>query len=170
MRKEFIVRKMQKSRVNNTSVKWMKNCLWDFHARSTFVRSIFFNILNQLLQPKAYLLLATTANKVSKNQLVAARNAIFRNIKNFSLKKAKTLIIQEINHFYNATKKGTGSRMGKGKGVVNYTFAKISAGKKLFKLRVVPKNIALKAFNEASSKLSIKTKVIYIFITNFTKK
>lgn len=167
MKKEFIVRKMQKSRVNKNSVNWTNNHFWDFHARSPFVRMIFFNILNELLQPKSYLLLAASANKISKNQFMAARTAIFRNVKNFSVKKAKTLIIQEINHFYNATKKGTGSRMGKGKGTINSRYAKISAGNKLFKLRMVPKNIAIKAFVEASSKLSIKTKVIYIFLKNF---
>jgi len=71
--------------------------------------------------------------------------------------------VQDVNHFYNSTKKGAGSRMGKGKGAICNKYARISAGSKLFRLHKVPKNIAIKAFAEATSKLSVKTKVIYIF-------
>ena len=50
--------------------------------------------------------------------------------------------------------------MGKGKGSIYYKLAKVSAGKILFELCGVSKNLAIKALTTGKSKLPIKTKII----------
>jgi large subunit ribosomal protein L16 len=51
--------------------------------------------------------------------------------------------------------------MGKGKGQVSYWGAKISGGTILFEICGISKDKAIYAFNSGSSKLPIKTKIIF---------
>ncbi|WP_367670577.1 50S ribosomal protein L16 [Sodalis-like secondary symbiont of Drepanosiphum platanoidis] len=59
------------------------------------------------------------------------------------------------------TKKPLEVRMGKGKGNVEYWVTLIKPGKILYEINGISKDIAIKAFKLASSKLPIKTIFIY---------
>jgi large subunit ribosomal protein L16 len=58
------------------------------------------------------------------------------------------------------TKKAAETRMGKGKGNVEYWVAVVRPGRIMFELAGVPEEAALHALNQASFKFGIKTKVV----------
>ena len=58
------------------------------------------------------------------------------------------------------TKKPLETRMGKGKGGVEYYVAVIKPGKMLFEISGVDQSLAMEAFKQAAAKLPIATKVI----------
>ena len=58
------------------------------------------------------------------------------------------------------TKKPAETRMGKGKGNVEYWVAVVRPGRIMFELSGVPEDAALHALKQASYKFSIKTKVV----------
>ena len=58
------------------------------------------------------------------------------------------------------TKKPAETRMGSGKGMVEYWVAPIHSGRIIFELGGVTKAIAQEAFTNASHKLPLKTKII----------
>lgn len=58
------------------------------------------------------------------------------------------------------TKKPLETRMGKGKGAPEYWVAVVKPGRILFEIAGVPKEVAAEAFNIASHKLPIKTKMV----------
>jgi large subunit ribosomal protein L16 len=89
------------------------------------------------------------------NQLEAARQAINRKLN----RKGKIWI--RIYPNYPITRKPVEVRMGKGKGQVSYWGAKISGGTILFEICGISKDKAIYAFNSGSSKLPIKTKIIF---------
>lgn len=59
------------------------------------------------------------------------------------------------------TKKGSGVRMGGGKGEIEGYVAVVKPGRIIFELAGVEKDIAIEAFRKAAQKLPIKTKIIF---------
>ena len=58
------------------------------------------------------------------------------------------------------TKRAAESRMGKGKGAVEYYVAVVKPGRIMFEIGGLPDDVALKALKLAQYKLSIKTKIV----------
>jgi len=58
------------------------------------------------------------------------------------------------------TKKAAETRMGKGKGNVDYWVSVVRPGRVMFELSGVPEDAAIHALKQASYKFAIKTKVI----------
>jgi large subunit ribosomal protein L16 len=58
------------------------------------------------------------------------------------------------------TRKAAETRMGKGKGNVDYWVAVVKPGRIMFELAGVPADAAVQALKQASYKFSIKTKVV----------
>ncbi|KAI9205090.1 ribosomal protein L10e/L16, partial [Polychytrium aggregatum] len=58
------------------------------------------------------------------------------------------------------TAKGAETRMGKGKGTVDYYATWVSEGRILFEIRGLPETSALEAFRIASQSLPIRTRVV----------
>jgi len=98
---------------------------------------------------------ATTKAYVTNRQIEAARIAMTRNMK----RNGQVWIKIFPSRPY--TKKPLEVRMGKGKGQVSYWGAKISGGTILFEICGISKDKAIYAFNSGSSKLPIKTKIIF---------
>lgn len=98
---------------------------------------------------------AVESGTISYKQIESARQAINRKLN----RKGKIWI--RIFPNYPITKKPVEVRMGKGKGQVSYWGAKISGGTILFEICGISKDKAIYAFNSGSSKLPIKTKIIF---------
>ncbi len=91
---------------------------------------------------------------VSARQIEAARRTIVREMK----RRGKLWIRIFPDHPY--TQKPPETRMGKGKGNVEYWVAVVKPGRIMFEVDGLPGPIAMEALRQASYKLSIKTKVI----------
>ena len=91
---------------------------------------------------------------ITSRQIEAARRTITR-----STKRGASLWIR-IFPDKTVTARAAESRMGSGKGAVDYWVAIIKPGTILFEINGVPEDVAKKAFNLASYKLPIKTKFI----------
>lgn len=91
---------------------------------------------------------------VSARQIEAARRAIVRAIK----RRGKVWI--RIFPDKPITNKPAETRMGKGKGNVEFWVSVVKPGRILFELGGLPEDIAKEALHLASYKLSIKTKVV----------
>jgi large subunit ribosomal protein L16 len=101
-----------------------------------------------------YALQALEAGWVSARQIEAARRAIVREMK----RRGKVWIRIFPDHPY--TRKPPETRMGKGKGGVEYWVAVVKPGRVMFEVGGLPADIAKEALHQASYKFSIKTKVI----------
>lgn len=91
---------------------------------------------------------------ITNHQIEAARVAIMR-----SLKRGGKLWIR-IFPDKPVTKKPLETRMGKGKGNVEYWVAVVKRGRIIFELEGVPEDMARQAFRLASRKLPISTKFV----------
>jgi large subunit ribosomal protein L16 len=91
---------------------------------------------------------------VSARQIEAARRAIVRYMK----RRGKVWIRIFPDKPY--TKKAAETRMGKGKGNVEYWVAVVRPGRIMFELAGVPDDAAVHALKQASYKFAIKTKVV----------
>jgi large subunit ribosomal protein L16 len=91
---------------------------------------------------------------VSARQIEAARRAIVRTMR----RRGKVWIRIFPDKPY--TKRAAESRMGKGKGNVEYWVAVVKPGRIMFEVGGVPKEIAREALKRASYKLSVKTKIV----------
>jgi len=91
---------------------------------------------------------------ITSRQIEAARRTITR-----STKRGASLWIR-IFPDKTVTARAAESRMGSGKGAVDYWVAIIKPGTILFEIDGVPEDVAKNAFNLASYKLPIKTKFI----------
>ncbi|MCE1254723.1 MAG: 50S ribosomal protein L16 [Anaerolineae bacterium] len=91
---------------------------------------------------------------VSARQIEAARRVIVREMK----RRGKVWIRIFPDHPY--TQKPPETRMGKGKGNVEYWVAVVKPGRVMFEVGGLPAQQALEALRQASFKFSIKTKVI----------
>ena len=91
---------------------------------------------------------------ISARQIEAARRAIVRVMK----RRGKIWIRIFPDKPY--TKRAAETRMGKGKGAVEYWVAVVKPGRIMFELAGLDGEIAKEALHQATYKLSIKTKVV----------
>jgi large subunit ribosomal protein L16 len=101
-----------------------------------------------------YALQALEPGWVSARQIEAARRAIVREMK----RRGKVWIRIFPDHPY--TRKPPETRMGKGKGGVEYWVAVVKPGRIMFEVGGLPAEIAKEALHQATYKFAIKTKVI----------
>ncbi len=96
---------------------------------------------------------------ITSNQIEAARVAMTRYIKRGGKVWIKIFPDKPM------TAKPIGTRMGKGKGAVEYWVAAVKPGRVMFEITGVPEETAKEALRLAANKLSVKCK----FITNETE-
>ena len=101
-----------------------------------------------------YGLQATEAGWITSNQIEAARVAMTRFIKRGGKVWIKIFPDKPI------TKKPAETRMGKGKGAVEYWVAAVKPGRVMFEIAGVPEETAREALRLASMKLPVKTKFV----------
>ena len=101
-----------------------------------------------------YGLQALEAGWVSARQIEAARRTIVREMK----RRGKVWIRIFPDHPY--TRKPPETRMGKGKGNVEYWVAVVKPGRIMFEISGLPSDIAKVALSQAAYKFSIKTKIV----------
>ena len=99
-----------------------------------------------------YGLQALEAGIITTNQIEAARVAMTRYIKRGGKVWIKIFPDKPI------TKKPAETRMGKGKGAVEYWVAVVKPGRVMFEIAGVPEETAREALRLAANKLSVKTK------------
>lgn len=92
---------------------------------------------------------------VSARQIEAARRAIVRATR----RRGKVWI--RVFPDKPITQRAAESRMGKGKGAVEFWAAVVKPGRVLFELGGMPEDVAREALRRASYKLSVKTKFIF---------
>lgn len=97
---------------------------------------------------------ALEAGRITNNQIEAARIAMNRYIKRSGKVWIKIFPDKPI------TKKPAETRMGKGKGAVEYWVAIVKPGRVMFELAGVPEETAREALRLAAMKLSVKTKFV----------
>ena len=97
---------------------------------------------------------ATGRGRITARQIEAARRTITR-----YTKRGASLWIR-IFPDKTVTARAAESRMGSGKGAVDYWVATVKPGTILFEIASVPESVARGAFNLAAYKLPIKTKFI----------
>lgn len=91
---------------------------------------------------------------ITSNQIEAARVAMTRYIKRGGKVWIKIFPDKPI------TKKPAETRMGKGKGAVEYWVAAVKPGRVMFEIAGVPEEIAREALRLAANKLSVKCKFV----------
>ncbi len=91
---------------------------------------------------------------ISARQIEAARRAMVRVMR----RRGKLWIRIFPDKPY--THRPAETRMGKGKGNVEYWVAVVRPGRMMFEIAGLPSDIALEALHQASYKLSIKTKIV----------
>ena len=96
----------------------------------------------------------TEIGLIISNQIEAARVAMTRYIKRGGQVWIKIFPDKPI------TSKPIGTRMGKGKGAVEYWVAPVKPGRVMFEIAGVPEATAKEAFRLAASKLPVKTKFV----------
>ena len=97
---------------------------------------------------------AVTAGLVTSNQIEAARIAMTRYIKRGGKVWIKIFPDKPM------TAKPIGTRMGKGKGAVEYWVAVVKPGRVMFEIAGVPEETAREALRLAANKLSVKCKFV----------
>ena len=97
---------------------------------------------------------AVTAGLITGNQIEAARIAMTRYIKRGGKVWIKIFPNKPIS------KKPAETRMGKGKGAVEYWVAPVKPGRILFEIAEVSEEVAREALRLASHKLPVKTKFV----------
>ena len=103
-----------------------------------------------------YGLQATEAGWITSNQIEAARVAMTRFIKRGGNVWIKIFPDKPI------TKKPAETRMGSGKGAVEYYVSVVKPGRVLFEMAGIPEEVAREAFRLAAHKLPVKTKFITV--------
>ena len=97
---------------------------------------------------------ALEAGQITSNQIEAARVAMTRYIKRGGKVWIKIFPDKPI------TSKPIGTRMGKGKGAVEYWVAAVKPGRVMFEIAGVPEETAKEALRLAANKLSVKCKFV----------
>ena len=126
-------------------VKWRKQQRGRMTGKATRGAEISFG---------EYGLQALEPGWVSARQIEAARRAIVREMK----RRGKVWIRIFPDHPY--TRKPPETRMGKGKGSVEYWVAVVKPGRIMFEISGLPSDIARVALSQAAYKFSIKTKIV----------
>lgn len=101
-----------------------------------------------------YGLQALELGLITGNQIEAARVAMTRYIKRGGKVWIKVFPDKPV------TSKPIGTRMGKGKGAVEYWVAPVKPGRIMFELNDVTEEVAREALRLAANKLSVKTKFV----------
>ena len=101
-----------------------------------------------------YGLQATTAGWIKSNQIEAARVAMTRFIKRGGKVWIKIFPDKPIST------KPIGTRMGKGKGAVEYWVAVVKPGRVMFEIEGVTEDVAREALRLAAQKLPVQTKFV----------
>ena len=126
-------------------VKWRKQQRGSMAGRATRGAELSFGEFGlQAMEP----------GWVSARQIEAARRTIVREMK----RRGKIWIRIFPDHPY--TRKPPETRMGKGKGGVEYWVAVVKPGRVMFEIGGLPSDIAKVALQQASYKLAIKTKIV----------
>lgn len=99
-------------------------------------------------------LCATTGGFVDSREIEAARICISR-----VLKREGILWIRIFPH-KSFTKRAAETRMGQGKGDIDYYCAVVRPGRVMFEIAGIKESLAREAFVKASHKLSVKTKFL----------
>ena len=97
---------------------------------------------------------STEIGLITSNQIEAARIAMTRYIKRGGKVWIKIFPDKPI------TSKPIGTRMGKGKGAVEYWVAAVKPGRVMFEIAGVPEKTAKEALRLAANKLSVKSKFV----------
>ena len=97
---------------------------------------------------------STEIGLITSNQIEAARVAMTRYIKRGGKVWIKIFPDKPI------TSKPIGTRMGKGKGAVEYWVAAVKPGRVMFEIAGVPEKTAKEALRLAANKLSVKSKFV----------
>ncbi len=126
-------------------VKWRKQQRGQMNGKATRGAEINFG---------DYGLQALEPGWVSARQIEAARRAIVR----YMRRRGKIWIRIFPDHPY--THRPPETRMGKGKGGVEYWVAVVKPGRIMFEVGGLPGSIAKEALEQATYKLSIKTRVL----------
>jgi len=126
-------------------VKWRKQQRGNMRGKALRGAEIAFG---------EYALQALEPGWVSARQIEAARRAIAREMR----RRGKIWIRIFPDKPY--THRPPETRMGKGKGNVEYWVAVVRPGRIMFEVGGLPEDVAKKALHQASYKFSIKTKVI----------
>jgi large subunit ribosomal protein L16 len=107
-----------------------------------------------LLNFGAFGLKAMGPGRVTAREIEAARRAITRH-----MKRSGRVWIRIFPDVPVSTKPAE-VRMGSGKGTPEYWIARVKAGRIMFEIDGVPRQVAVEAFDLASAKLSVPTKFI----------
>ena len=126
-------------------VKWRKQQRGRMTGKATRGAEISFG---------EYGLQALEPGWVSARQIEAARRTIVREMR----RRGKVWIRIFPDHPY--TRKPPETRMGKGKGNVEYWVAVVRPGKIMFEIGGLPQQVAVDALKQASYKFPIRTKVV----------
>ena len=102
-----------------------------------------------------YGLKASTRGRITARQIEAARRAMTRHIKRGGNNGIRIFPDKPI------TKKPLETRMGKGKGNVEYWVALVQPGKMLYEMSGVEEETAREAFRLAAAKLPVKTTFVH---------
>ncbi|MCK6451005.1 MAG: 50S ribosomal protein L16 [Alphaproteobacteria bacterium] len=102
----------------------------------------------------AYGLKATEAGRLTARQIEAARRAITRHMRRIG--KLWIRIFPDVP----VSKKPAEVRMGSGKGTPEFWMCRVKPGRIMFELDGVPQQLAKEAFDLASAKLPIGTRVV----------
>jgi large subunit ribosomal protein L16 len=102
----------------------------------------------------AYGLKAAEPGRLTARQIEAARRAITRHMRRIG--KLWIRIFPDVP----VSKKPAEVRMGSGKGTPEFWMCRVKPGRIMFELDGVPQNLAKEAFDLASAKLPISTRVV----------
>jgi len=102
----------------------------------------------------SYGLKAVEPGRITARQIEAARRAITRHMKRVG--KVWIRVFPDVP----VSRKPAEVRMGSGKGSPEYWVARIHPGRIMFEIDGVQKNLAIEAFQLASAKLSIKSRIV----------
>ncbi len=126
-------------------VKWRKQQRGNMRGKATRGAEISFG---------EYGLQALEPGWVSARQIEAARRTIVREMK----RRGKVWIRIFPDHPY--THRPPETRMGKGKGNVEYWVAVVKPGRIMFEISGLPGDVAKTALQQAAYKFSIRTKIV----------
>jgi large subunit ribosomal protein L16 len=125
--------------------KYRKAQRWKFNGQASRGNKVVFG---------DYGLMATEAKLITNRQIEAARRTITRALKRAG--KTWITIFPDVPY----TKKPSETRMGNGKGNLEYYVAHVLPGKVMFEISGVAEEIAKNAFWLAGQKLPIATKLV----------
>jgi large subunit ribosomal protein L16 len=128
-----------------TRTKWRKQSKGKNRGLATRGSDLSFGVFG---------LMATEHGRITQRQIEAARIAITRHVK----RGGKIWI--RIFPDKPVSKKPAETRMGHGKGAVEYWVAVIKPGRVLYEMEGVTEDIAREAFRRASHKLCLKTRFL----------